>query len=175
VQVLGQFAKYLADGAIRQPSNRLGLDQVRKSSSQRPSGPAGARNNPHPLRCSLLSVTPERANSPIACSVWASKIALQTDAIRQRFMEQVFELAPQNVQPPDPKPGPVKAFSLPTDRAWLVVQRTDYRPPPMGEFEDQYRPALTEAMASMKQWAVSVDWFNYDNIVKRTGFKPMDR
>ena len=62
-----------------------------------------------------------------------------------------------------------------TDLNFLVpelVERIDYRPPVRREFDEYWRNALYRTLMMSQRWDAREMWFTYENIIKRTGFKP---
>jgi len=97
-------------------------------------------------------------------------LSLPTDAIREEFLKQAFALAPENPEASVKDPSKPAVIALPSDGSVLVAQRVDYRPPVVGEYEDQYRPRLANQALAIRQWRIRSEWFNWDNLAKRTGF-----
>jgi hypothetical protein len=98
-------------------------------------------------------------------------VDLPNDTLSEYFMKEAFSLAPENVEPPYPKgPGPVAVVPLPSLKAVLILQRVDFRPPVIGEYENQGRPFLTRALVDIRRGEARATWFNFENIAKRTGY-----
>ena len=97
----------------------------------------------------------------------------QGEAIQRKILREVFDLAPKNVEPPYPDaPRAVAVIRVPALRAAFVVERIDYRPPVRREFDEYWRSALYRTLMMSQRWDAREMWFRYENIIKRTGFKP---
>lgn len=99
-----------------------------------------------------------------------SGISLPTRETREAFMEQAFALTPKDPESTDKAPSKPTVIAVPSDRAAVVAQRVDYRPPVVGEYEDQYRPRLASQMLANRQWLIRTQWFDWKNLTERRGF-----
>ena len=90
-----------------------------------------------------------------------------------RVLEKIFSLIPHRIEPPYPdKPVAVAVVPVAALRAVFVIQRTDYRPPVRSLFENPWKARLAKALMDIQRHDARQNWFEYQSIVDRTGFKP---
>lgn len=114
---------------------------------------------------------------PIAWSV-VPTLAMPNAELRGWLIRQVFELAPEDVEPPYPDDPPaVMLLEIPPRRSVAVMQRIGYRPPVQGEFEASTgqrmgRRTVSMYLSQMQQMRALEAYFAFDNVAERVDWKP---
>ncbi len=114
---------------------------------------------------------------PIAWSV-VPTLAMPNAELRGWLIRQVFELAPEDVEPPYPGDSPaVKLLEIPPRRSVAVMERIGYRPPVRSEFEASTgqrmdRATVSRYLSQMQQMRALEAYFDFENVAERVGWKP---
>ncbi len=112
---------------------------------------------------------------PLAPGIIWSQVGaanLPTEEAREAFFATAFSLAPEDVQPPYPaEPRAVGVAPVEADRTVLVLERSSFRPLVVNEYEKQARVLVGQLLRGFQQDRIRDAWFDFDQIVKRTGFK----
>jgi len=114
-----------------------------------------------------------RLRNPRYALVWSrvAQVPLPTEQLRAHLMEKAFSLAPEDVEPPYAETAPaVTMVAVPISRRIFILQRDDYRPPVISEFQDQAAAELARILTEMRQRRARDAWFNIRNIMDRVGF-----
>jgi hypothetical protein len=98
-------------------------------------------------------------------------IDLPTTNHGRYFMEKAFSLVPPDPDNPDAPADPsVQVFLNPSRREALLLERSDYRPAVIGDFEEEGASAIARSLVENRQWASMVQWFGLRSIQDRAGF-----
>ncbi len=85
------------------------------------------------------------------------------DSVRQ-FIDAAFALAPANVEPPYKDKAPVRMTELKLPREVVVMERSDFVPAVLGEFESPNPTAMSAStlkmiMVAQREWEAQRRWF----------------
>ena len=119
-----------------------------------------------------------RLRNPRYALAWSQvpQIPLPTEPLRAYFIEKAFSVSPEDVEPPYDKTMPaVTTVAVPASRRIFVLQRDDYSPPVISEFQDQAAAGLARVLAEMRHRRIRDAWFNFRNIMGRVGFVMAER
>lgn len=155
----------LAEHAAQSISSVLAFDQATRESN------AEVVHTPYVSRSSLMTQPIPGIEIPAI------------ESTHKAFMQTVFSLAPQNVEPPKgedgnvlpyDKPTVLGSFSLPAKRQALVMKRTGYKPLVKTDYENKYHlEILDELMQNTR--LLSFRWFLAPMIQQRVGFQGQAR
>jgi hypothetical protein len=95
---------------------------------------------------------------------------LPSAEIMQAFMDAAFALVPSDIEPPYPSWPPTTGVApLPFVRQVLVMERTGYEPPVVGEYA-RVRGILATQLELTSMWRHRVVWFSFPRIEQRLAF-----
>ena len=95
----------------------------------------------------------------------------QNTLLRQHLMRSMFELAPEDVEPPYPlKPYVQKDLPFKPRRVVLIAERIGYRPVVRQEYE-KHRAERLEWALRRRHLTTAYEWFKVQNVELRVGFE----
>ncbi len=96
---------------------------------------------------------------------------LPSAEIMQTFMNAAFTLVPSNIEPPYPTwPPTTGVVPLPFVRWVLVMERTGYEPPVIGEYA-KVKEVIAAQLDLNSLWRHRIVWFSMPSIVQRLEFR----
>jgi len=103
-------------------------------------------------------------------------IELPQRRLREYLLSGAFALSPKDVEPkagdaPYPQqPRPVSALELPALRTVLVMERAEFRPAVISDYENQGRSGLLRDLMALQRWEARQTWFRLPDIKQRMNF-----
>lgn len=106
---------------------------------------------------------------------WVQGVDLRGEEAKAAFMAKAFSLVPDDPEAPFQPPGHVATVPLKSEGAVLVIQCIAYTPPLEGDYSGTtrfgWRQRIAATLVGAEQAKMRSDWFEFDSIIKRIGFK----
>lgn len=97
-----------------------------------------------------------------------------TNALREYLLTRSFELAPKDVNNFAKEPNAVGVVSVPIKKHVLVLERVDYKPLLLKDYEDFGRPTVARMLGSRRYQMTTAWWFSMNGIRERLDYRRTD-
>ncbi len=134
--------------------------------------------DPAELFVQILKISPVELN-PSRVSGVELAASDPSAGLAEAFMAKAFSLVPQKVEPaqgddpyPD-KPYAMISVKLPGSGTVLVLQREDYRPPIISDFQQRGRQMIVQVLSIAASSSDRRNWFDLEQAKTRLDFQPI--